>query len=192
MAPPLMHGAWMVLLSRILFAGLVAWTVADLGIAAPPIGWAIGGTLLAISVGAAARAARTRATAWHRASRAVLGVAFIGERVLWAGADPIPMMAFVVLLVGLSAMHSLERVFVPVYAAISDSDVLPMVEVAAFGAYTRVLGMLALTFVVSLFLSLLVPLSLVRDTSLFAIVGLSVALVAVIALMALAQRPSRG
>lgn len=192
MAPPLTRGSWVRLLPRTLFAALVTWTAIDLALSAPPLGWALGSTLLIVALGCAAWAAKTAAFTWNRAARALLGVAFVGERLLWAGADPVLMMAFIVLLIGLGAMQSLERVFAPVYAAVSGPEVLPMVEAAAFGAYARSLGLLALTFVVSLLLALLVPLSLFRSASLFTAVALSVVLIAVIAVLALAPASSRG
>ena len=192
MAPPLNRGVWVRLLPRTLFAALVVWTAIDLVVAAPPLGWAIGSSLLIISVACTTWAARMSAFTWNRAGRTLLGLAFVGERLLWTGADPVLMMAFIVLLIGLGAMQSLERVFSRVYAAVSDPEILPMVDAAAFGAYARTLGLLALTFVVSLFLALLVPLSLFRSASLFTAVALSVVLIALIAILALAPSSSRG
>ena len=67
-----------------LLAVLVGWTAIDLIRTAPPTGWVLGGALLALAGAAALQGTRRSQAAWHRASRAVLAIAFIGERLFAA------------------------------------------------------------------------------------------------------------
>jgi len=168
-----------------LFAVLAGWTAIDLIRTAPPTGWVLGGALLALAGAAALQGTRRSQAAWHRASRAVLAIAFIGERLFAAGIDVIPMMGFLVLLIALASLQSLERTFGPVYDAVSDRVLLAKVDSAAVGAYGRALGLLAFTFIVSLLLALIVPLVALPSSSLFAAVGLAIGLLLVVAWLAL-------
>ena len=176
-----------------LLAGLATWTALDLALRTPPIGWMAGGLLLAMALAAGVHGTRTSMAAWHRASHGLLGLAFFGERLLWAGVDAIGMIAFLVLLMALASLQSLGRTFGPVYASMAaDSDLEGKVDAAALGAYARSLGLLGFTFVASLMLALLVPLAVFRDTSLAAALGLSIALLLVIGWLALSPSvPSR-
>jgi len=178
-----------------LFAGLLTWTALDLALRAPPAAWAGGGLLLAAAILFQARALRIAEPASQRAARGLLGIVYFGVRLLWAGVDPLPMIAFLVLLMTLASLQGLERTFAPVYGSMEgDPEVLAKVDAAAIAAYVRALALLAFTFVASLLLALLVPFAVLQSTDLVAATGLALALLLVIAWLALAPStpPRRG
>lgn len=193
MAPPSVKALAVRAVPLPLFAGLVTWTALDLALRAPPLGWAAGGTLLFLAVLAEGRALGTAEPSWQRASRGLLAIAYFAARFLWAGVDPLPMIAFLVLLMALGSLHGLERTFAPVYASLAgDSSLVPKVDAAAVGAYARALALLGFTFVASLLLALLVPFAVLQSTNLLAATGLALALLFVIAWLALApSAPTR-
>jgi hypothetical protein len=168
-----------------LFAALAEWTAIDVVRFAPPATWALGGIVLGLAGVAAVQGSRTSRAPWHRASRALLALAFVGERILAAGVDVVPMIGFLVLLIALASLHSLERTFGPVYDAVADPASRAKVDSAAVRAYARALGLLAFTFVASLLLALMVPLVAIPTRSLAAAFGLAVAVLVVIAWLAL-------
>ncbi len=178
-----------------LFAGLLTWTAMDLARRSPPAAWAGGGFLLAAAIMFEARALRTAVPSSQRASRGLLGVVYFGVRFLWAGVDPLPMIAFLVLLMTLASLHGLERTFAPVYGSMAgDPGILAKVDAAAIAAYARALALVGFTFVASLLLALLVPFAVLQSTDLVAATGLALALLLVIAWLALAPStpPRRG
>ena len=126
-----------------------------------------------------------------RAQR-VIGAVFIGVRLLAAGIDVLPMMGFIILLIALASLQSLERTFGPVYDTVTDRALLVKVNSAAAGAYGRALGLLAFTFMVSLLLAVVVPLVAIPNGSLATAVALAIALLLVVAWLALSPRlPTR-
>ena len=166
-----------------LFAALVSWIAIDLYRFAPLSGRLLGGVLLALGAFGALR--KEDAFAWRRASRALLAVAFVGERTLAVGIDVVPMIAFLVLLMALASLHSLERTFGPVYEAVTDPSLLAKVDSAAVAAYARALGLFGFTFVTSLLLLSVIPLVAVPGRSLALVLGVALALLAVIAWLAI-------
>ena len=168
-----------------LFASLSEWTAIDLYRFATPFAWVVGGLVLAVCAVAVVQGSRASRAAWHRASRALLAVLFFGERIVFIGVDVVPMMGFLVLLIALASLQSLERTFGPVYDEVKDPTLLAKVDSAAVGAYARASGLLAFTFVASLLLALMVPLVSIPSGSLAVAFGLAVALLAVIAWLAL-------
>ena len=176
-----------------LFAGLLTWTAMDLARRAPPTAWAGGAPLLVVATAFEARALRTAEPASQRAARGLVGIVYFGVRLLWAGVDPLPMIAFLVLLMALASLQGLERTFAPVYGAMAgDPGVLAKVDAAAIAAYTRALALLAFTFVASLLLALLIPFAVLQSTDLVVATGLALALLLVIAWLALApSTPAR-
>lgn len=181
------------LLPAALLAALATWTALDLALRAPPGGQAGGGALVALAVLAGVQGARTSLAPWHRASVGLLGVAYVGERLLWAGVDVGGMLAFLVLLMALASLASLARTFGPVYGSLpADSALAARVDAAALGAYVRALGLVGFTFVASLLLGLLVPLAVVRMNSLAAALGFAIALLLLVALLAAAPSARAG
>ena len=168
-----------------LFAALAEWTAIDLYRSASLWGLALGGCVLTFATLAAVQATRAAHPALHRASRALLAVAFIGERILAAGIDVILMMAFLVLVMALASMQGLERTFGSVYDTLTDPALLRKVDSAAIGAYARAIGLLGFTFIVSLLLLNVFPLVALPSRNLAAVIGLALALLLVIAWLAL-------
>ena len=161
-------------------------TAIDIGLRASPSAWLAGGILLALAVLAGVHGSRASLATWHRASRGLIGLAFFGERLLWAGVEPVGMIAFLVLLMALASLQGLERTFGPVYASMdAGADHAGKVDAAAIGAYARALGLLGFTFAASLLLALFVPLAVLRESSLAAAVALSLGLLLVIGWLAL-------
>lgn len=163
------------------------WTAIELAVTGPPQGWVLGGFFLTLAVVASEYGRKTSVPAWDRVSRVLLGLVFVAERILWSGPDPIPLMAFVVLLIGLGVFQSLERTFSPVYEAIQDPETERMVDIASVGTYVRAIGLLGITFAISFFLSLLVPFAILRVSTLGAVLALAAGLIAVISFLAVFQ-----
>ena len=175
-----------------LFASLTVWTALDLARFAPATGWLLGGILLVLAGIATFVGSRRSESGWHRGSRALLGAVFIGVRLLARGIDVLPMMGFIILLIALASLQSLERTFGPVYDTVTDRALLVKVNSAAAGAYGRALGLLAFTFMVSLLLAVVLPLVAIPNSSLATAVALAIALLFVVAWLALSPRlPTR-
>ncbi|HLB67500.1 MAG TPA: hypothetical protein VJN63_03330 [Thermoplasmata archaeon] len=191
MAPSLTKAGWVRTVSRGLLAGLGGWTALELALSGVPEAWAIGGLSLLVVVACIEHGTRTAHAGWHRLGRVVLVIVFVSERLFLFGLDPFAMIAFVVLLIGLGVAQSLERTFAPVYAVVIDPAVLRMVDAAAVGTYARAFALLCMTFAISLLLVFLLPLAIVQSPTLFAAVGLSAALVALITFLALPPRLGR-
>ena len=191
MAPSLSRTGWVRTVSRGLLAGLVGWTALELALSGAVEAWAIGGVFLLVAVVFSEYGTRSAEPGSHRLGRVLLVLVFVAERLFWSGLDPTATIAFVVLLIGLGVVQSLERTFAPVYAEVSDPRVLRMVDAAAVGTYARAFALLGLTFAISLLLAFLLPLAIVQSPTLFAAVGLSAALVALITFLALPPRLGR-
>lgn len=177
-----------------LFAALSEWVGIDLVRTAPPTAWAFGGLALAVAAVAAVHGSRRSRATWHRVGRALLAVAFIGERLAFAGVDVVPMIGFLVLVMTLASLQSLERTFGPVVDSVTEPALLRKVDAAAVAAYIRALSLMGFTFVASLLLIQVVPLIAVQGTSLALVLGFAVALLTVVAWLALAptQLPRKG
>src|SRR5436309_110079 len=102
------------------------------------------------------------------------------------------MFAFLVLLMALASLHSLERTFGPVYDAVTDPSLLAKVDSAAVAAYARALGLFGFTFVTSLLLLSVFPLVAVPGRSLALVLGLALALLAVFAWLAISPSLPEG
>jgi hypothetical protein len=181
-----------------LFAALSEWVAIDLVRTAPPIAWALGGIALSVAAVAAIHGSRRSRAAWHRAARAVLAVTFIGERLAFAGVDVVPMIGFLVLLMTLASLQSLERTFGPVVDSVTEPALVAKVDAAAIAAYVRALALMGFTFVASLLLIQVVPFIAVQGRSLALVLGLAIALLSVVAWLSLAparlrrKGPKRG
>ncbi len=193
MAPPSVKALAARVAPLALFAALLTWTALELAVRTPPAAAAGGAALLVLAVGFEARAVGSLGPAPERAARGLVGIAYFGARLLWAGVDPLPMIAFLILLMALASLQGLGRTFAPVYASMAgDSEVVAKVDAAAAAAYARAIALLAFTFVASLLLALLVPFAIIQSTDLVAATGLALALLIVIAWLALApSTPSR-
>lgn len=168
-----------------LFAVLSEWVAIDLVRYAPLQGWVIGGLALAVAAFAGLQGSWRGQPHWHRASRAILATTFVGERLLVAGVDVVPMIGFLVLLMTLAALQSLERTFAPVFDTLQDPGLRSKVDAAAIAAYARALGLMGFTFAASLLLVQLLPLLAFQGRSLVVAVGTALALLAIIAWLAL-------
>jgi len=175
-----------------LLAALSEWVAIDLVRYAPPQGWGIGGLALAVAALAALQGSWRGQPHWHRVSRAILAATFVGERLLVAGVDVVPMIGFLVLLMALAPLQSLERTFAPVFVAAQEPGLRSKVDSAAIAAYARALGLLGFTFAASLLLVQLLPLLALQGRSLVLALGTALALLAIIAWLALSPvRPSK-
>ncbi len=175
-----------------LFAALCEWIAIDLVRYGTPQAWAAGGLALAAAAMAAVQGSWRAQSSWHRAARGILSAAFLGERLLVAGIDVVPMLGFLVLLIALGSLQSLERTFGPVYDGVRDPAVLAKVDAAAVSAYARALGLAGFTFALSLLLVQVVPILALQGRSLIFALGFAFALLAVIAWLALSPGwPSR-
>jgi len=168
-----------------LVAALCEWIAIDLFRYGSPRSWALGALALGATAFAAIQGSWRVQASWHRAARGILATTFIGERLLVAGVDVIPMLAFIVLLIALGSLESLERTFGRVYDGVREPALLAKVDAAAVSAYARALGLAGFTFVVSLLLVQIVPILALQGRSLILALGLAFALLAVIAWLAL-------
>jgi hypothetical protein len=175
-----------------LLAAMCEWIAIDLVRYATPQGWAVGGLALAAAAIAAVQGSLRTQAPWHRASRAILAAVFVAERLLVSGVDVIPMIGFLVLLIALASLQSLERTFGPVFDAVREPALLAKVDAAAVSAYARALGLAGFTFAVSILLVQVVPILALQGRSLILALGVAFALLGVIAWLALAPAwPSR-
>jgi len=177
-----------------LFAALSEWVAIDLVRTAPPMAWALGGLALSAAAVAAIQGTRWSRPAWHRAARALLAITFIGERLAFAGVDVAPMIGFLVLVMTLASLQSLERTFGPVVDSVTEPALLAKVDTAAVAVYVRVLALMGFTFVASLLLIQVVPFIAVQGRSLAFVLGLAAALIIIVAWLSLAptRLPRRG
>jgi hypothetical protein len=175
-----------------LFAALCEWIAFDLVRHGTPQTWAVGALVLVAAAFAAIVGSWRVRSSWHRAARGILATAFIGERLLVAGVDVVPMLGFIVLLIVLGSLEALERTFGPVYDAVRDPALLAKVDDAATSGYARALGLAGFTFAVSLLLVQVVPILALQGRTLILALALAFALLAVIAWLALSPSwPSR-
>lgn len=175
----LVHGGPLALLGA-----LVGWTAIDLTSQGSSLWQAAGGTLLAMAFVAAVHGSRVLQPSLHRASRAIVAVVFIGERLFLLGVDPLPMIGFIVLLMTLVSLQSIERTFVPVFKSITDPTLTVKVDSAAIVAYIRTLGLLGFVFLGSFLLALLIPIIGFQSRELVAAFGFALALLLIITWLA--------
>jgi len=173
------HGAPLALLGA-----LLGWTAIDLTSQASSLGLAAGGTLLIMAFVAAFYGSCVLQPSLHRASRALIAVVFIGERLFLLGVDPLPMIGFIVLLMALGSLQSIERTFVPIYKSITNPTLTVKVDSAVIVAYVRTLGLLGFVFLASFLLALLIPIIGFQSRNLVAAFGFALALLLVITWLA--------
>jgi len=117
-----------------LVAALCEWIAIDLFRYGSPQSWAVSALALGAGAFAAIQGSWRVQASWHRAARGILATTFVGERLLVAGIDVIPMLAFLVLLIALGSLESLERTFGRVYDGVLKPALLAKVDAAALSA----------------------------------------------------------
>jgi hypothetical protein len=180
MKAALIHAAPLILL-----VALVDWVTLDLVRHISSLTLAVGGIILIVAIVAAVYGSRVLQPSLHRASRGLLSVVFIGERLLLIGVDPLPMIGFIVLVMALTSLQSIERTFAPSYQSINDPTLEAKVDSAVVVAYVRAMGLLGFTLLASFLLTLLVPLIGLQSRSLVAAFSLAMLLLLIITLLAM-------
>ena len=147
--------------------------------------WPVWGFFLAAALVTEVLAIQSDILFWERSSRALLAVAFFGERLFLSGPDTILMLGFLVLMMTLASLQSMGRSFAPIYRAALDSNLIRKVDSAVARAYVRLLGLFGLTFAASYVLSLMVPLIGLQTGNLFVAFGLAIVLLMIITWLAM-------
>ena len=128
-----------------------AWVLVELIASARVAAYAIFGSLWAIGVVAAIAGRAGRRVVWVRASTALLGAAFFGNRLAFLGVDVLTMTAFLAVLLFLAVVQRFNRIFGDVYRAFQgDTPLLRDVDRALSHGLVRALGAIALAFVLTL------------------------------------------